>query len=83
MDKKIILLDSLSDGDNIGEGETEILKYFIISEVKITIEELKELLSELLIQNLIEVSDVKDSNNNPMYIMTKKGKDLLREYYYK
>jgi hypothetical protein len=79
MDKKIILLDSLADGLMIGESEEEILKYFKILETHITVEDLKELLKELLAEELIKVSKAKDHNNNPMYIMTEKGRKILLE----
>jgi|GEM_PF-5659081 predicted transcriptional regulator len=81
MDKKIILLDSLSDGLMVGESEQEILKYFKISDVEITVDELNKLLTELLTQKLIIISKANDFNNNPMYIMTEKGKYVLLEAY--
>lgn len=77
MTKKEFILDSLVNGGDYGECETQIKEYFEFVEVKVSTEEIRMLINEMLDEGLISVNEkwTNEFGEKP-YIMTSKGKDF-------
>lgn len=77
MTKKEILLDSLIDGGDYGECETQIKECFKSAEVDISVKELRKLISEMLVERLIRTNATwKNEHGETPYVITSKGKEL-------
>ncbi len=77
MTNKEYILDSLIDGGDYGECETQIKEYFKFVEVDISFEEIGQLISEMLNEGLIIVNEIwTNEYGEKPYSITTKGKEL-------
>lgn len=80
MNKKSYILDCISSGNQYGECETQIIEYFHMINIAISREELKNILTEMLDNNLISINQTWTNENNEMpYVITSKGEKILED----
>lgn len=76
MTNKELILDSLVNGGDYGECETQIKEFFKFIGMDIIVDEIRKLINEMIDEGLISVNETwKNEHGEKPYAMTSKGKE--------
>lgn len=77
MTNKDYILESLANGGDYGECETQIMEFFKFIKVDIGIQEIRKLINEMSDEGLIRTNETwKNEHGETPYVLTPKGQEL-------
>jgi len=80
MTNKDYILDSLADGGEYGECETQIMEFFKFIKVDISIEEIRKLINEMTEEGLVRTNKTwTNKHDETPYALTPKGKEIWEQ----